>query len=167
MKKVISSALFVILASFLVGISIKAADTDTITATVTAENISVTVSDGTISFGVLNLNTTSDTVGGETQTAENDGNVTEDFNIMGTDTTDWELADVLQGNGADRFRLQFSLDGSTWSEFEDDDYTPLTSNIPPTGGDSDTFDVEVQTPTSSSSYDEQSTTITVQAALHT
>lgn len=166
MRKCLSSALIVVLASFLVGISIKSAGTDSVTATVTAENISVSVTDGTVAYGTLNLNTTEDTTSGglnDTQTATNDGNVTEDFNIEGQDSAAWELGDT---NGSNQYRHRFSLNGGgAWTAFNETGYTALTTNIAASGND--TFDLEIQTPTSSSSYTQQSVDVTVQAVLHT
>lgn len=154
--------LLIIIAAMCVGISIKAASTDSVTATVTAINVSVSVSDGGVLYGTMALNTTADTTSGDlndTQTATNDGNVEEDFNIMGVDSAAWELGDT---NGADQYRHQFSLDGGTgWTPFNEDGYTTLTTNIATSGND--TFDLQIQTPTSTSSYLEQTVDVTVQA----
>src|SRR4051812_19098481 len=71
-----------------------ATTTATVAATVTLQNVSVSVSDGSVSYGTLATNTTKTTLSGglnDQQTATNAGNVAEDFNIKGQNSTDWTL----------------------------------------------------------------------------
>ncbi len=92
---------------FVAGISVKAADTASVTATVTAQNISVTVTDGTVAYGTISLSSSKDTTTSGTndsQTATNNGNVTENFNIKGQDSANWTLAATA---GPDQYVLHF------------------------------------------------------------
>ncbi len=84
-----------------------AATTATVTATVTVQNISVSVSDGSVAYGILSTSSTNDTTSGnldDSQSATNDGNVSVDFNIRGQDTADWTLASSV---GADQYKHDF------------------------------------------------------------
>lgn len=143
---------------------VKAAQTASVTATVTVQNISVSVSDGIVSYGTLALNATTDTNPADLQTATNDGNVTVDFNIKGADSAAWTLAST---NGANQYVHSFctAVCGTAPAN-----YTPLTTNYQtlasgkaPAG--TQTFDLYLLTPTTTSSYVQQSVDVTVQAAL--
>src|SRR3989339_877269 len=70
-----------------------AAETASVTATVTAQNVSVTVADGTVTYGTTSLGSSKNTVAlSDTQTATNAGNVTSQLNIKGQNSTAWTLA---------------------------------------------------------------------------
>lgn len=155
-----------ILALILFGVFIlpaRAASTAAVTATVTVQNISVAVSDGSISYGTLALNSSAGTNGSDTQTAENDGNVTVDFNIRGQDTAAWTLTSSA---GSDEYvhRFCIAVCGSAPTNYTalTTSYQTLASNKAAAG--TQTFDLHITTPTSTSSYTQQSVDITVQAA---
>jgi hypothetical protein len=166
MKFTATSIILCAVAAMAVGLSIDAADTDSVDITVTARNISVAVTDGDVSYGTLDLDSTRDTTASqenETQTATNDGNVAEDFNIIGQDSVAWTLESAA---GANQYTHRFSINaGSSWASIAESGYTTLTTNIASTGND--TFDLEVHTPTTSSTNDAQDIDVTVQAVLHT
>ena len=72
-----------------------AATSADVTATVTIQNVSVSVSDGSVAYGTVSASATEDTTSNgvnDSQTASNDGNVTEDINIRGADSSNWTLA---------------------------------------------------------------------------
>ena len=147
---------------------VRAADTDTVEATVKVQHISINISsDGSIDYGALAVGTSATTATGDgdniddTQTATNDGNVTEDFDIKGQDTASWALDTTT---GADQYVHEFctsNCDSSpTW--------TPLTTSYDTlaTGiGASNTqdFDLRIQVPTSTTDYNAQSVDVTVLA----
>jgi len=146
-------------------------ETATVTAYVTAKNISVALpSDGSVSFGTINLSSHADTTASgvnDTETAQNDGNVDEDFNIKATTTTAWTLVATPAAN---QYTLQFCItdcDGApTWTNVGiDPSYATLASDI--TSTSTQNFDLRVGTPSSSSSYTQQTITVTVQAAAAT
>lgn len=153
-----------------------AASTGTVATTITPQKISVAVADGTVAYGTLDLSTSKDTTSGgvnDTQIATNDGNVAEDFNIKSTDATGgtgWTLAGSV---GADQFKHSFCTAGSgspdpcdtapTWGAMTTS-YSSLSTNVAVSGTKS--FDLKLDTPTSTSDYVEKSITVTVQAVIH-
>lgn len=168
MKKVISLFFTFLFGSlFLFSQTVFAGTTGTVTATVTAQNISVSVADGGIAFGTLGLSSTQDTTTSgvnDSQTATNDGNITENFNIKATATAAWTLAGTAGAN-------QYTLKSCTatcdttpsWTSVGvDPSYATLATGVVATSGTS-VFDLQVGTPVSSASYTQQTITVTVQA----
>lgn len=147
-----------------------AATEGAVTATVTPQNISITVSDGTVAYGTMAANTSKDTTSGglnDTQTATNDGNVSETFNIKGSNSVAWTLAGAA---GANQYVHQFCKTGTGAPDPCDatPTYTALTTGYqalatPVAASGTQKFDLKVTTPTSSSSFAEQSVNVTVQA----
>lgn len=153
-----------------------AASTGVVAATVTPQNISVAVADGSVAYGTLDLSTAKDTTStgvNDTQIATNDGNVAEDFNIRSTDATGgttWTLAATA---GADQYAHSFCTTGGgapdpcdstpTWNAMTTN-YAALASNIAAAG--TNKFDLKLDTPTSTSDYTQKTITVTVQAVIH-
>jgi hypothetical protein len=142
-----------------------AADTATVTATVTAQNISVSVSDGTITYGIMAVNTSKDTTAGslnDAQTATNNGNVAEDFNIRGQDSAAWVLG---ASAGSEQYTQKFCLTSCTSYPTS---YTSLTTsyqtlaNSVATSGNQ-LFHIGLTTPTATATYTSQSVDVIVQA----
>lgn len=155
-----------------------AASTGTVAATVTPQNISVTVTNGTVTYGTLDLSSSKDTTSGGldgTQTATNDGNVAEDFNITSTNATGgtpWTLAGTI---GADQYKHSFCTAGGgspdpcdaspTWNAITTaGSYQTLGSNIAASG--TNKFDLKLDTPSSTTDYVQKGITVTVQAVIH-
>lgn len=91
----LASVTIVVLTAMVVGAAALAADTGSVSATVTAAVIAVTVSDGAVAYGTVA--TTADTTASgvnDTQTITNTGSVNEDFEIKGQNSTGnvWTLA---------------------------------------------------------------------------
>ncbi len=152
---------------FLFHSEVFAGTTSNVTATVTAQNISVSVADGSIAFGTLGLSSTQDTTTSgvnDSQTATNDGNITENFNIKAGATANWTPAATA---GANQYTLKSctaTCDTTpTWTNVgADPSYATLATGVIATSGTS-VFDLQVGTPTSSTSYTQQTITVTVQA----
>lgn len=136
-------------------------------------NVSITVSDGSVSYGVLNTNTSKDTTSGglnDTQTATNNGGIAEDFNIMGQNSTAWTLA---ASTGSEQYKHEFCTTGSgspdpcdaspTWTALTTS-YQSLSSNVAVSG--TTKLDLKITTPTSTSATTQQSVNITIQAIAH-
>jgi hypothetical protein len=143
-----------------------AASTATVTATVTVENISVAVSDGSISYGVLAVDSSTGTNGTDTQTASNDGNVVEDFNIRGQNSAGWTLNSV--NTGTDNYIHRFC---TTSCASPPTSYTALTTNYQTLASavsvsGNQTFDLYITTPQTSTVFTQQSVDITVQAVAN-
>lgn len=144
--------------------TVRAASTGTVTATVTAQNISVSVADGSISYGTIALSSTADTTStgtNDSQTATNDGNVTEVLNIRGSNSAAWTLAGTV---GANQYKHEFCVttcDSSpSWTALTTN-YQTLAGSVSSSG--TQVFDLKLSTPTSSASYTVQSVDVTVQA----
>jgi hypothetical protein len=168
MKSFIASIAILALIGLGVGVSVEGATTADVSATVTAQLVSVSVSDGSIAYGILSLDTTKDTTAtgvNDTQTATNDGNVTENLSIRSSDATSsgttWELAAT---RGDDAFTHEFSINsGGAWTAFNPDNttYSTLANTVATSAGQ--TFDLRIGTPTSSTDSVQHTVTVTVQA----
>lgn len=145
-----------------------AASTANVTATVTVQNISVTVSDGNVTYGTLAVSTSRSTIASEEnemQTATNNGNVTEDLNIKGQNSANWTLAGT---SGADQYVHKFCNDTALDCSTPATNYTALTTSYQTLGSSvasSGTVDFQLQitTPSTSSVFTEQSADIMIQA----
>lgn len=125
----------------------------TINVTVTISQLGVEVSPATYDFGLMNLNDVAST-SADYFSVTNTGNVPSNMTMKATNTSNWRLS---PSPGADAFTLEYRLD-TTW--------IPLTTspvifaeNIGP--GENETFALQMKTPTSTTSYGQQSTTITI------
>ena len=139
-----------------------AVDTGTVTATVTVQNISLSVSDGIVTYGILALGSTKNTTQlTDTQSVTNNGNVTIDVNIKGQNTAAWTLAGTA---GADQYVHQFCL--ATCTTYPTN-YTSMTTSYSLAINDlavgSQNLDLGISAPTSSGSYTEQEVDVMVQA----
>lgn len=154
--------LLLIVAFFVYSVHVSAQSTGTVTATVSATNLAVSVTDGSIAFGSVALNTATSTHGtGQTQTVTNDGsNAT--LNVKSTDATNgttWTLATTPASNA---FTLAVSTTtGSSYSLLQGANvYLTASSTFASLG--SSTLDFRFTTPTVSSDFVQKSLTITVQ-----
>lgn len=146
---------------------VRAADSDTVAATVTAVIYALTVDNVSIAFGSVAQNSTKNTVevGSETSTAENTGSVAAKINIKAgnsTGGTGWTLAGTA---GSETYTMKSSLGvGSTspWTSVGiDPSYATLTASLGV--GSTQPFELQVGTPTTTTVTEEQSITITLQA----
>lgn len=148
------------------GIVVQAATEGTVTATVTAQNVAVSVSDGSISYGTVALSSTADTTTNglsDSQTATNDGNVSSDLDIKGQDAsggTAWTLGGSI---GSDQYKHDFCVsdcDGTpTWVALTTT-YQTLASGVAASG--TQVFDTRISTPSATSDYVEKSVDVMVQ-----
>lgn len=163
------ASLFVLslLISLSFGVVTKAQTEGTVTATVTAQNVAVSVSDGTVAYGTLAVSTSDDTTTNGTthdsQTATNDGNVTSDLEIKGQDATGgtgWTLAATI---GSDQYVHEFCItdcDGTpSWTALTTT-YQTLASSVAAAG--TQVFDLKISIPSSSSDYVQKSVDVMVQ-----
>lgn len=142
--------------------SIRAAETGTIAATVTATNLAVSVSDGTIAFGSVTLNTATTTAGNsDTQTVSNDGS-TAQLNVKSGNATGGTTWTLGTSPGSDIFKLEVSTtSGASYMTFQATD-TYLTASSTFSSLTNGNLDFQFTTPTASSDFVEKSLTITVQ-----
>lgn len=155
--------------NFLVRVVRAATITDTVEATVKAQNISVTVDNTNIDFGTIGVGSSANTTGAanETSIATNDGNIIEKLNIKaaiaGTDWTGGTTADdEVYTMG---FCVAADCDASpSWSTVGFvSSYETLVASIGI--GSTQPFDLQIGTPTITAHYTTQTITITVQAAI--
>ena len=170
MKSLIASIAIVGVIGMAVGVVAQGATEASVTSTVTVQNISVTVANGTVAYGTLGVNTSKDTtLGGlnNTQVATNNGNVSETLNIKGQPSASWTLGAAA---GSDVYVHQFCKTGTGSPDPCDANpvYTALTTSYqalatPVAAGGNQRFDLKITTPTVSTSFVEQSVNVTVQA----
>src|SRR3989344_5052677 len=144
------------------GQNARAATTAPIAATVTATNLAVSVSDGSIAFGSVALNTATTTAGNsDTQTVTNDGSDAA-INVKSSNATGGTTWTLGTSAGSDIFKLEVSTTtGSTYMTFQATDtyLTASSTSVSLTSGD---LDFRFTTPTVSTDFVQKSLTITVQ-----
>ena len=141
---------------------VRAATTGTIAATVTATNIAVSVSDGSIAFGSVALNTATTTVAhGETQTVSNTGSAAV-LNVKSGNATGGTAWTLGTSAGSDTFKLEVSMtSGSAYMTFQATD-TYLTASSTFASLANQNVDFRFTTPTASTDFAQKSMTVTVQ-----
>lgn len=157
-KQFIASIAILGLVGMLVGVAVLAAAEQSVTATVTPQVLSVTVSPTSIDYGILDVSTA--TTSSEI-TATNNGNVTEKFNIRGSNSTNWTLSTA--SIGTDVFMHEFSTDVgyTTWAPLATTTYATLAPSI--ATSNSDLFKLKFKMPSVTTATSTQTTTVTVQA----
>lgn len=131
---------------------------------------SVSVSDGVVSYGYVAVGGTQDTTSSgmnDTQTATNDGVITESLNIKGNNTSCWTLAGTP---GSEQYAHEFCTTGSgspdvcdatpTWTALTTN-YQTLATSISASG--TQKFDTNLKMPSSTNCYTQQSVDVTIQA----
>jgi len=141
---------------------VRAAATDNIAATVTATNLAVSVSDGTIAFGSVGLNTATSTAGtNETQVVSNDGSDAQ-LNIKSSNATGGTTWTLGTSAGSDIFKFETSTTtGSSYMTFQAVD-TYLTASSTFASLSNGDVDFRFTTPTDSSDFVEKSVSVTLQ-----
>lgn len=170
MKKAVllSTAVFFVVVSFLmIGTKIvRALNTAAVAATVTVQNIAVELdgTDGAVAYGTMAVGTSRTTLeigSTDTERVKNSGNLTEKLRIKGDNTTGcvWTLG-AATGVG-DTYVHQFSTNrGSSFTAMTLA-YQDLVASIGV--GISQTVDLMIKVPTSSSCYTEATAGVTVLA----
>lgn len=160
---------FFVLALMSLDTMVRAAETSIVTSTVTVENISVTITtSGTVDFATINTGITEDTTTNgvdDTETAENNGNISEDFNIKAADSSNWTLASTA---GDETFTMKFCIttcDASPiWTSVGiDPSYETLAEGVVATG--TQDFDLQVGAPITTINYTQQTIVVTIQAVI--
>jgi len=158
-----------ILAILLIANISLAATSATVAATVTLQNVSVTVADGSISYGTIAANNYMTTLSSpglaDQQTATNAGNVNEDFTIKGSDSANWTIGGAP---GSDVYTHKFCK-ATCGTNASPTNFTALTTSYQSlatavTTSGTQVFDLQLFTPTSSTFFTSQSVDVTVMAA---
>lgn len=141
-----------------------AANEATVTATVTVQNISLSVTDGVVTYGTIASNTSKSTCTSELndlQIITNDGNVAENFNIQGQNSANWTLAAT---NGNNQYVHEFTTSTcSNWSGGTalTTSYQTAVTNVQPNA--TSTLNLRITTPNPSTVFTEQSVDVFLQA----
>lgn len=132
--------------------------------------VSVTInSDAIVNYGTLVLGANKSTISGDLndlQTAENDGNVSEVFNIKGQNTScAWTLS---TSGGTDQYAHKFCNSSENSCTSPPTNFTPLTTNyqtLQSSVSVSETVDfhLRIEMPTATSCYTQQNVDVTIQA----
>jgi hypothetical protein len=166
-KRVLTIAMaLAMIAAMTLPMAVNAAETGTVTCTVSGELVSVTVTDGAVNYGTLELSQTKDTTDGGVnnhQIATNTGTVNEKFTIKSSNAdgaTDWTLGST---QAADQFIHEFSANsGTDWTAM-DDEGVELASAV--AAGGTKTFDLRIGMPTSVTDYTQHTIIVTITATL--
>jgi hypothetical protein len=158
-----------LLVIMMIGPSVLASnDTATVSATVTVQSISVSVSPGTVTYGTLAQNSTKSTCDlSDPQTVTNDGNVAEDFNIKGQNSANWTLGTTP---GSDVYVHKFStstcgsINWATAPTLATSTYATMATNVATSSNV--TLNLQINTPNPSTVFTQQSVDVTVQAVAH-
>lgn len=166
-KSIIASICILGLVGMVAGVAVKAASTATVTATVTVQNISLSVSDGSVAYGTLASNTTKSTCTSELndlQTVTNNGNVAENFNISGQNSANWTLAATA---GTDQYVHKFATSTcSTWSGGTALTTSYTTANTNVAASATTTLNLQINTPNPSTVFTQQSVNVLLQAVAY-
>jgi len=162
---------FVFLTGFsIVALPVQAAGSATVTSTVTVQNVSVSVSSGTVSYGTLAVNTSKTTLTSpglaDTQVVTNNGNVPEDFTIKGQNSAGWTLDTT--NSTLDHYIHKFCK-ATCGTDASPTNFTALTTSYASlatsvAAAGTQNFDLQITTPQSSDVFTSQSVDVTVLAA---
>ena len=146
--------------------AVYAATTAVVAATVTAQNVSITLTtDGAVAYGTQTVSATADTTSNgvnDTETVQNNGNVAEDFDISGAASAAWTLAATAGANQyAHKFCITTCDSSPTWTALTGSNQA-LATSVAASG--TQAFDLQLLMPTSTASYAEQTLNVTVTAS---
>ncbi len=160
MRSLITSIAILAVIGLAIGLAVQADTTDTVSCTVTPQAIAVSVDVGSVDYGVLDINDTSGP--SVVITATNNGNVTEKFEIMSSNSTNWAISNSAVG--AETFMHEFATDDPTYAAYtamDDTAYNTLDASVS-TGG-TQPFKLRLKMPSSTTATDPQSPIVTVLA----
>jgi len=176
-KILVLSIILALVAVATVPMAVMAADTDTVDITVGSSTISCSVDPGTWAVGTITAGTPVSTFVSGTQgyfTLTNDGNVTEDFTIEGTDATGstvtWTLVETLStgdeyslgfGQATDGASPPYDVECANYTEFDDSGDDTLTTGLAVAG--TYKFDLQLNTNANTDVSEVMTATITVTA----
>jgi hypothetical protein len=141
----------------------------TVTCTVMPRLLSITVADGSVVYGDVDLGATKSTLGlqpVDTQTITNTGNMDEKIEVKCSDAINgiiWQLVASSDTERPDEFAHQWSGNGGgIWSDFDPGHgYGTLNPSLAPAG--TQPLDLKIYMPTSTSDTLQKSITVTVLA----
>lgn len=168
MKK-ISFQFLAIVAIGLIFVGLESKAADTVTASVTAQNVAVSLNQTTFDYGIIPTGQSSSTLAlfsGAGISATNDGNVNADFTIYGANTTDWTLGGTA---GENIYVHSFCDDTESDCSTPTTNYSaltisPATFELGVAPAASQAFQLNITTPSSTTFYTQQSAAVTIQVS---
>jgi len=162
---IVTLSLFVLL-FYRSEIALAQSNEGTVSATVTAQNVSISVTNGTVSYGIMAVGTHRSTIAADlnqTQTVSNTGNVPVNINIRSGNSTNWTLAPTT---GVDQYTHMFchTSCGTPPTNFVALTNTNQTFQNGVAVAGNRSLDLRLSTPTSTVQFGQQSITVTVQAS---
>jgi hypothetical protein len=147
----------------LLGFGVGAANNDTVEATVTVQNIAVSVASGSIDYGILGTEQSKGTHSGDldnTQVVTNDSNIPVDVGIRGYNSAAWTLAGAA---GSDAYIHRFCTSSCATPPTN---YTALTTSYADlangvSAAGTVNVDLYLTTPTVSTSFSQQNVDVSV------
>ena len=189
-RNILGVALVLSLVAVLLPATIFAAETGEVSCTVSGKLISVSVTDGSVAYGTLDLSTTKNSAlydainnangmtPAQTQTITNTGSVAEDFNMKTSNaigSTDWTLHATTPGS--ELFTYAYLVSDTAYAGSAAigafTKWATAGSYVADAGGDDVAADgvkyleLEIGMPTLSVDYGEHTITVTVLAVAHT
>jgi len=169
MKSLIANVCILGMIGIVIGTGVFANTEAEVAATVMVQNIAVSVSDGSIDYGTLGQNSTQNTLPGganDMQTATNDGNVTSDIKIKGTNSNDWTLG-ATAGDNIYTHHFCNATDNDCTTPLTNytaltTSYTDLKTDVAASG--TVDFHLQINTPNPSSVFTQQNVNVWVQAS---
>jgi hypothetical protein len=163
MKKIFFLAQFLFIVSLaLLVVKTRAAGTASVGATVTFQNVAVTITSGSVNYGTLGSSGSQTTyILGQSQVATNTGNASATMTITGTSTAAWGLQGTQD---ADKYVHKFcngTATCSTLASYTAMTYSPINLDTNVAASSTVTFNLGIMMPTTSSSYTVQSPNVTV------
>ena len=172
MKSTIATIAILAIIGLAVGVGVSAGTESSVTATVTPQNISVSLNAASVNYGILELSASDGnrvTALSSTFTATNDSNVSADFTIRGSNTDNgWTLDSTPADTGtvaADQFVHRFDADATfTTGTAKALDTSNQTLGLAIPSGNTQDFVLEMNMPISSTNPSAvQSSTVTIVA----
>ena len=133
----------------------------TVSATVTPQLVALSILDGEVNYGFLGANASQNTVTlVDTQVVTNDGNVVEDFNVRGQDSTNWTLAATAD---SEQYKHEFTTTGTFGTALTTSNQS-LDTDV--AVNDTTNLDLKITTPTSTAATATHSVNVTVVATAN-
>ncbi|UZE92895.1 MAG: hypothetical protein IB617_01910 [Candidatus Nealsonbacteria bacterium] len=166
MKSLIATICILGMICIVTGLTVRAADTGTVSCTVTAKSIALTVSDGDVAYGTVAESGSQDTTStgvDDTQTVTNTGNIAEQINIKTSGASGGAPWTVGITAGSDVFVHSFATTtDETWQILDTvNEYETASSSVAVSG--TLDIDLKINVPTSSTDNEEKTITVTIQA----
>lgn len=176
MKDSLISILIVMIFGLLIVVGARAADNAAVTATVTVQNIAMTLSQSSFDYGTMLANTTSSTLAlfsGAGIVVTNTGNVNEDFDINGANTgtgaagNGWDLDTATSTANIYAHRFCNDTDDvctTAWTNYSAMTTSPGALDTAVAASGTVNFQLEIHTPLTTTKTTQQSAAVTVTAS---